>query len=199
MIGTPAALSSFWPKARSSSSLSVYGEPPTTGLPALRSSCAQAPIPSTSSNTTTSAQSTSLRQSSHLAAKPSAIPRSSSSLIQSLTRSPSRVACHAMSPIRPSNETKRIFEPGIAPLPSADSSGGGPLTPTSLNAHLGLRFVGGRRPTLWPGLEGWNGGDPMDTEQINRVSSLTLIGLSLTALLDVLLLGYLRPPLPDEG
>ncbi len=34
---------------------------------------------------------------------------------------------------------------------------------------------------------------------INRVSAIGLTGLSLTALLDVLLLGYLRPPLPDEG
>jgi hypothetical protein len=35
--------------------------------------------------------------------------------------------------------------------------------------------------------------------QINRVSAIGLIVLSLTALLDVLLLGYTRPPLPDEG
>jgi hypothetical protein len=34
---------------------------------------------------------------------------------------------------------------------------------------------------------------------INRVSAIGLIVLSLTALLDVLLLGYTRPPLPDEG
>jgi uncharacterized YccA/Bax inhibitor family protein len=34
---------------------------------------------------------------------------------------------------------------------------------------------------------------------INRVSNIGLIVLSLTALLDVLLVGYSRPPLPDEG
>jgi hypothetical protein len=34
---------------------------------------------------------------------------------------------------------------------------------------------------------------------INRLSAIGLIVLSLTALLDVLLLGYTRPPLPDEG
>ena len=39
----------------------------------------------------------------------------------------------------------------------------------------------------------------MNAEQINRVSSVALWVLSLTALLDVLLLGYMRPPLPDEG
>ena len=39
----------------------------------------------------------------------------------------------------------------------------------------------------------------MSAEQINRVSSVTMWVLSLTALLDVLLLGYMRPPLPDEG
>jgi hypothetical protein len=39
----------------------------------------------------------------------------------------------------------------------------------------------------------------MRAEQINRVSSRVLIVLSLTALLDVLLLGYTQPPLPDEG
>jgi len=37
------------------------------------------------------------------------------------------------------------------------------------------------------------------SQQINRVSTIGLIVLSLTALLDVLLLGYTRPPLPDEG
>lgn len=41
--------------------------------------------------------------------------------------------------------------------------------------------------------------DAMRTQQINRVSSIVLIVLSLTALLDVLLLGYTQPPLPDEG
>ena len=39
----------------------------------------------------------------------------------------------------------------------------------------------------------------MPGRQINRVSAIGLIVLSLTALLDVLLLGYTRPPLPDEG
>ena len=39
----------------------------------------------------------------------------------------------------------------------------------------------------------------MGRQQINRLSSIGLIVLSLTALLDVLLLGYTRPPLPDEG
>jgi hypothetical protein len=39
----------------------------------------------------------------------------------------------------------------------------------------------------------------MSAEQINRVSSVSMWVLSLTALLDVLLLGYMRPPLPDEG
>ncbi len=39
----------------------------------------------------------------------------------------------------------------------------------------------------------------MDGQQINRASSAILIVLSLAALLDVLLLGYTRPPLHDEG
>ena len=39
----------------------------------------------------------------------------------------------------------------------------------------------------------------MHGQQINRVSAVALMVLSLTALLDVLLLGYTRPPLPDEG
>lgn len=39
----------------------------------------------------------------------------------------------------------------------------------------------------------------MRAQEINRVSSIVLIVLSLTALLDVLLLGYTQPPLPDEG
>lgn len=39
----------------------------------------------------------------------------------------------------------------------------------------------------------------MQVQQINRLSSIVLAFLSLTALLDVLLLGYTRPPLPDEG
>jgi uncharacterized YccA/Bax inhibitor family protein len=41
--------------------------------------------------------------------------------------------------------------------------------------------------------------DAMRGQQINRVSSIGLIVLSLTALLDVLLLGYTQPALPDEG
>jgi hypothetical protein len=36
-------------------------------------------------------------------------------------------------------------------------------------------------------------------QRINRLSRILLIVLSLTALVDVLLLGYTRPPLPDEG
>ena len=39
----------------------------------------------------------------------------------------------------------------------------------------------------------------MREQKINRVSGIVLIVLSLTALLDVLLLGYTQPPLPDEG
>jgi len=39
----------------------------------------------------------------------------------------------------------------------------------------------------------------MRVQQINWVSSIALIVLSHTALLDVLLLGYTQPPLPDEG
>lgn len=39
----------------------------------------------------------------------------------------------------------------------------------------------------------------MRRQQINRVSTIGLIVLSLTALLDVLLLGYTQRPLPDEG
>jgi hypothetical protein len=39
----------------------------------------------------------------------------------------------------------------------------------------------------------------MRTQQINRLSSLLLIVLAFTALLDVLLVGYTQPPLPDEG
>jgi hypothetical protein len=39
----------------------------------------------------------------------------------------------------------------------------------------------------------------MQEQKINRVSGIVLIVLSLTALLDVLLLGYTQPPLPDEG
>lgn len=39
----------------------------------------------------------------------------------------------------------------------------------------------------------------MRGQEINRVSGVVLIILSLTALLDVLLLGYTQPPLPDEG
>jgi hypothetical protein len=37
------------------------------------------------------------------------------------------------------------------------------------------------------------------TQQINGISSAGLIVLSLTALLDVLFLGYTQPPLQDEG
>jgi hypothetical protein len=39
----------------------------------------------------------------------------------------------------------------------------------------------------------------MREQQINRVSSIVLSVLSLTALLDVLLLGFTQPPLADEG
>jgi hypothetical protein len=39
----------------------------------------------------------------------------------------------------------------------------------------------------------------MSAEQMNRVSRVALWVFSLVALLDVLLLGYTRPPLPDEG
>jgi hypothetical protein len=35
--------------------------------------------------------------------------------------------------------------------------------------------------------------------KINKVSTLAIVALPLIALLDVLLLGYTRPPLPDEG
>jgi hypothetical protein len=38
----------------------------------------------------------------------------------------------------------------------------------------------------------------MDTQQINRVSSRVILVLSLIALLTVLI-GYTRPPQPDEG
>ena len=66
-------------------------------------------MPSTSSNTTTSAQSTSRRQSSVLGTKPSPMPRSSGFWIQSLTSWPSFTTCQAMSPISPSQETNRNF------------------------------------------------------------------------------------------
>ena len=39
----------------------------------------------------------------------------------------------------------------------------------------------------------------MRRPEINRLSGIALIVLSLTALLDVLLLGYTQPPLSDEG
>ena len=39
----------------------------------------------------------------------------------------------------------------------------------------------------------------MRPQQINRVSRIVLVVLSLTALLDVLFLGYTQPPMPDEG
>jgi hypothetical protein len=39
----------------------------------------------------------------------------------------------------------------------------------------------------------------VSAERVNWLSGLLLTALSLTALLDVLLLGYTRPPLPDEG
>ena len=39
----------------------------------------------------------------------------------------------------------------------------------------------------------------MGAQRINSISGTILTALSLTALLDVLLLGYTRPPLPDEG
>ena len=38
----------------------------------------------------------------------------------------------------------------------------------------------------------------MRTQQVNRVSGITIVSLSLTALL-VVLWGYTQPPLPDEG
>ena len=102
MIWTPAAFSSSCPNARSSSRRSVYGEPPTTSLPAARTSSAIAPMPSTSSNTTTSAQATSCFQSRLLGTKPSAISCSSGSLIQKRTSCPSFTTSQAMSAIRPS-------------------------------------------------------------------------------------------------
>ena len=39
----------------------------------------------------------------------------------------------------------------------------------------------------------------VSAERVNHASALLLTVLCVTALLDVLLLGYLRPPLPDEG
>ena len=39
----------------------------------------------------------------------------------------------------------------------------------------------------------------MRAQLVNRVSGIVLAALSLTALLDVLLLGYTQPPLSDEG
>src|SRR5437762_1332794 len=39
----------------------------------------------------------------------------------------------------------------------------------------------------------------MGAQRINSISGTILTALSLTALFDVLLLGYTRPPLPDEG
>jgi uncharacterized YccA/Bax inhibitor family protein len=39
----------------------------------------------------------------------------------------------------------------------------------------------------------------MRPQQINRVSRIVLVVLSLTALLDVVFLGYTQPPMPDEG
>lgn len=39
----------------------------------------------------------------------------------------------------------------------------------------------------------------MRAQQLNRASTIGLIVLSLTALLDVLLVGYTQPPLLDEG
>jgi hypothetical protein len=39
----------------------------------------------------------------------------------------------------------------------------------------------------------------MRERQINRLSTIGLIILSFTALLDVLLIGYTQPPLSDEG
>jgi hypothetical protein len=57
------------------------------------------------------------------------------------------------------------------------------------------RSVGGViRPTNEP-----EGGERMRAQQINRACTMGLIVLSLTALLDVLLLGYTQPPLTDEG
>src|SRR6267143_1684214 len=109
MIDTPAFLSSCCPNARSSSSWSVYGLPPTTSFPVCRSWCALAPWPSTSSNTTTSAHGTSRTQSSVLGTNPSAISRSLSASQNSFTSWPSFTTCHAMSAISPSSETKRNF------------------------------------------------------------------------------------------
>lgn len=42
------------------------------------------------------------------------------------------------------------------------------------------------------------GRDAVRTQQVNRVSSIAIVSLSLTALL-VVLWGYTQPPLPDEG
>ena len=42
------------------------------------------------------------------------------------------------------------------------------------------------------------GRDAVRTQQVNRVSGITIVSLSLTALL-VVLWGYTQPPLPDEG
>ena len=39
----------------------------------------------------------------------------------------------------------------------------------------------------------------MQQQKINRLSAIGLIVLSVTALLDVLLLGYTQPPIADEG
>jgi hypothetical protein len=39
----------------------------------------------------------------------------------------------------------------------------------------------------------------MRAQQINRISGVALFVLALTALLDVLVLGYTQPPLADEG
>jgi uncharacterized protein involved in response to NO len=43
------------------------------------------------------------------------------------------------------------------------------------------------------------GSDAIRAQQINRISRIGLIVLSLTALLDVLVVGFTQPPLPDEG
>src|SRR5688572_15722834 len=55
----------------------------------------------------TSAQATSLRQSSHFGTNPSAMSRSFSAAMQYLTSCPSFASCQAMSLMRPESETNR--------------------------------------------------------------------------------------------
>jgi hypothetical protein len=40
---------------------------------------------------------------------------------------------------------------------------------------------------------------PVHLQKVNRIATAALIAVALVALLDVLLLGYMRPPLRDEG